>query len=348
MSGRYGEVMRSASKGQSAIEYLMTYGWMLLVVAIVGGAIFATVNGQTVESTSGFSGSDLMVENFGVNSEGILQMEVRNTGSETVSINSLNVSDNGEYTERVVINQDIEVGDSKVVGIEEFELTSSSNSMDLEINYDTGGLSDLKVDGTITAPYRITRPVRSISGYQSSSDFLANFNGDTGDFAISSEQAYAGDTSIKREGNGVSEVISQSGLSDYPEVGDSFRYQTWASDQSVAWNSVLFGVKNSSSFYRVMTRPDENRVRIIHQVNDVENDLVSRDDVQLEPETWYTHEVEWRDDYIQVDIYDESEEAVSLNASTESISPDYDSYTGLGIRAGAGPNYVDYFRIIGD
>lgn len=30
-------------KGQSAIEYLMTYGWMLLVVAIVGGAIITTV-----------------------------------------------------------------------------------------------------------------------------------------------------------------------------------------------------------------------------------------------------------------------------------------------------------------
>lgn len=27
----------------SAIEYLMVYGWMLLVIAIVGGAIFATI-----------------------------------------------------------------------------------------------------------------------------------------------------------------------------------------------------------------------------------------------------------------------------------------------------------------
>ena len=340
--------MTQGFKAQSEIEYLMTYGWMLLVVAIAGGAIFATINGQTVESTSGFTGSDLMIQNFGVNSEGVLQMEIRNTGSETVSINSLNISENEKYTERVVINQDIGVGESEVVGIEEFEATSSSNSMDLVINYNTGSLSNLQVDGSINAAYRITRPVKSIAGYGDSSEFLANFNGDTGDFAISGEQAYAGGTSIKREGNGVSEVISQSGLSDYPEVGDSFRYQTWASNQSVAWNSVLFGIKNGSSFYRVMTRPDENRVRIIHQVNDNEIDLASRDDVQLEPETWYTHEVEWRDDYIQVDIYDESEEAVSLNASKESISPDYDTYTGLGIRAGAGPNFVDYFRIIGD
>lgn len=335
-------------KAQSAIEYLMTYGWMLLVVAIVGGAIFATVGNQTVESTSGFTGSDLMVESFGVNTEGVLEMEVRNTGSETVSINSLNISDNGEYTEKTLITTEIDVGESKVVGVEEFESTSSSNSIDLNINYDAGGLNDLQVDGTITAPYRISRPVRSISGYSNSSEFLSNFNGDTGQFAISRDQAYAGSISIERQGTGVAEIISQSGLSDYPEVGDSFRYQTWASDQSVAWNSVLFGIKNGSSFYRVMTRPDENRVRIIHQIDDTEYDLAEREDVQLNPETWYTHEVKWKDDYIQVDIYDETGEAVSLNASTESISPDYDSYTGLGIRAGAGPNYVDYFRIIGN
>ena len=184
-------------KAQSAIEYLMTYGWMLLVVAIVGGAIFATVGNQTVESTSGFTGSDLMVENFGVNTEGVLEMEVRNTGSETVSINSLNISDNGEYTEKTAIATEIDVGESKVVGVEEFESTSSSNSIDLNINYDAGGLNDLQVDGTITAPYRISRPVRSISGYSNSSELLSNFNGDTGQFAISSDQAYAGTTSIE-------------------------------------------------------------------------------------------------------------------------------------------------------
>lgn len=36
--------------GQSAIEYLMTYGWMLLVVAIVGGTIFSVVDGDLLGS----------------------------------------------------------------------------------------------------------------------------------------------------------------------------------------------------------------------------------------------------------------------------------------------------------
>ena len=42
-------------KAQSAIEYLMTYGWMLLVVAIVGGAIFSVAQGQAVVESTGFN-----------------------------------------------------------------------------------------------------------------------------------------------------------------------------------------------------------------------------------------------------------------------------------------------------
>lgn len=42
------------NKAQSAIEYLMTYGWMLLVVAIAGGAVFSLVSNQGIESVSGF------------------------------------------------------------------------------------------------------------------------------------------------------------------------------------------------------------------------------------------------------------------------------------------------------
>lgn len=44
-----------SKQGQSAIEYILTYGWMLLVIAIVGGAIFATVEG-------GYSGEKIDTE----------------------------------------------------------------------------------------------------------------------------------------------------------------------------------------------------------------------------------------------------------------------------------------------
>lgn len=37
------------SKGQSAIEYLMTYGWILYLIAIVSGAIYVEFQGDSQE-----------------------------------------------------------------------------------------------------------------------------------------------------------------------------------------------------------------------------------------------------------------------------------------------------------
>ncbi|MCA9460473.1 MAG: hypothetical protein KC550_08055, partial [Nanoarchaeota archaeon] len=41
-------VFNKNNKGQAAIEFLMTYGWMLLVVLIVGALIFSFVDFGTL------------------------------------------------------------------------------------------------------------------------------------------------------------------------------------------------------------------------------------------------------------------------------------------------------------
>ncbi len=142
------------TKGQSAIEYLMTYGWMLLVVAIVGGAIFATVQGQCTQSTSGFSGGDVLVENFGIDSNGNLQMEVRNGGANSMTIqNATVVNPDGDnmYNDTGV---DVGVSSSNTITLSTGNTLQSSdgcNDYDVEFNYDfQGGLSDQVVTGTLT------------------------------------------------------------------------------------------------------------------------------------------------------------------------------------------------------
>lgn len=90
--------MIKALEGQSANEYLMTYGWMLLVVSVVGGAVFSVTGSQNVESVSGFNGADLMVEDFGFTSNNELQLMLRNTGSESTSVNSVNITENDRYS----------------------------------------------------------------------------------------------------------------------------------------------------------------------------------------------------------------------------------------------------------
>ena len=155
------------TKGQSAIEYLMTYGWMLLVVAIVGGAIFATVQGQCTQSTSGFSGSDVIVENFGTDSDGNIQMTLRNGGAETLEISDIAIGDhnangNLDGTDNLEINEsdtDIGVGNSRTFTVQGddggsqvavFESSDGCNDFDLSFQYTMGELTDQVTSGTLT------------------------------------------------------------------------------------------------------------------------------------------------------------------------------------------------------
>ena len=150
------------TKGQSAIEYLMTYGWMLLVVAIVGGAIFATVQGQCTQSTSGYSGGDVLVENFGTDGDGNLQMEIRNGGSDTLEINEVEIENNGG--DSITTDGDLDMSDSDFsVGVSSsntltlehesdslFEPSDGCNDFDIEFNYDQGSLEDQVTSGSLT------------------------------------------------------------------------------------------------------------------------------------------------------------------------------------------------------
>ncbi|MEF8880234.1 MAG: hypothetical protein V5A72_00185, partial [Candidatus Nanohaloarchaea archaeon] len=73
-------------KGQSAIEYLTTYGWMLLVVAIVGGAIFTTIqNRANIQQATGFQGEKVQISEFGMTDNGNLAVELRAAASDQVT-----------------------------------------------------------------------------------------------------------------------------------------------------------------------------------------------------------------------------------------------------------------------
>jgi hypothetical protein len=141
-------------KGQSAIEYLTTYGWMLLVIAIVGGAIFTTVQGSTdLQSSSGLANADIQIVNFGITGSGTgssaLQMELRNAAQEQVQ--SVNVTVDGVEADNDDIT--IPVGDTATVNFPEFSQDQTSDTYDVVINYDSGGLTNLRVNGTITGNF---------------------------------------------------------------------------------------------------------------------------------------------------------------------------------------------------
>ena len=139
-------------KGQSAIEYLMTYGWMLLVVAVVSGTVYSVAGNQCVESASGFSGQEVGINDFTVSGEtDNLVVLIENNGPETVGVNEVVIQASGEDVVQQLDDFEISPGDSESVELSEgFATSDQCNTFDLGINYDSGGLTNVEVSGEIT------------------------------------------------------------------------------------------------------------------------------------------------------------------------------------------------------
>lgn len=144
-------------KGQSAIEYLMTYGWMLLVVAIVGGLVFTMVQDQNIEEVTGFEGEEVMVENFGVNSDNNLTLQVLNARSGEVELTNVTVEgDDGiEYNDSLMI---LGSQESRQVIVPDFNNTNSGQSYEVKLIYNKGSFTDLISQGRITGTLEMLNP----------------------------------------------------------------------------------------------------------------------------------------------------------------------------------------------
>jgi len=135
----------------------MTYGWMLLVVAVVGGAVFSVAGGQNMESVSGFVGEDVLIDDLGVNNFGELQLVLRNGGAEKIELNQIVVSRDGEETVWKPSEEyaELEVADTQVATFLQVEEGDSADTLDVELNYDQAGLENLTSSGTVSGSFDI-------------------------------------------------------------------------------------------------------------------------------------------------------------------------------------------------
>lgn len=235
-----------SSKGQSAIEYLMTYGWMLLVVAIVGGAIFSMVNDQRIESVSGFTGSDFQVTDFGLTSQNHLEMVIRNTGSDEISIQEISVTSDANDANLTGNPVTIPVGNTETARVCGFESVDGSNNFDMEFRYDTAGLNNLKLGGELSSG------IKPEFEEEPSLDWYTNLtNGDSGSiFEVTSNGEYVW-------GGGYTDGITQM---DY-ENGTAY----WFFDVS----GPTFGVDSDSNSNLYIASRDSPRVQKVGESGDL-------------------------------------------------------------------------------
>jgi hypothetical protein len=144
-------VFNSKKKGQTAIEYLMTYGWAILVVTIVAGAVFSFVGQRCTRTTSGFIGGNVEPVDFGLNNQKHIALELRNKASDPVIIENISIG----YAYNETVDRSISVGESGVVEIAQgFHKTGGEcKELDMKVEYRVqGGIYGTK-EGVMTAPF---------------------------------------------------------------------------------------------------------------------------------------------------------------------------------------------------
>lgn len=82
-------------KGQSALEYLMTYGWALIVIAIVIGVLVFIMSTTTAGSNCTSDNTQIIYVDHTV-SGGALTLKLQNGAGKTIDISA--IDGNGDFT----------------------------------------------------------------------------------------------------------------------------------------------------------------------------------------------------------------------------------------------------------
>jgi hypothetical protein len=142
------------SKGQSAIEYLTTYGWMILAVAVVSGVAYSSIQSSCTETFSDFYTDAIEVNNFGIDGSGNFAISLKNSRYSKLEFNSINISIDDKYIQKEP-ELNLTAGESGQLKIPGFSDSEACNTLDVKINFDRGNLEDQDVTGIIRAPIRI-------------------------------------------------------------------------------------------------------------------------------------------------------------------------------------------------
>jgi surface protein len=181
-------------KGQSAIEYLTTYGWMLLVVALIGTVIFTTIGDQGQEKQiTGFGDDDVRVEDFGSTEDGNLSVSLRNLETESTSVETVNISTgSGDTSLNISGGDKISSVQSQSVQLCSTSGNISTDEADLKIVY-SGEIENVVSEGTLEGEINI-KECSSSSGAGNDKDDESSNTGPTASASANTTTVTVGET----------------------------------------------------------------------------------------------------------------------------------------------------------
>lgn len=148
-------------KAQSAIEYLFTYGWMLVVVSIVGGLIYSQIGTQCEINVSSGPTGTVTVEQVGATSDDRLLMEIRSNAVRSVEVDTVQISD-GDETYFLNKTFEVEPGSSEALEVAESERIDDCRNFDASIIYTEGMLTNQVHSFQIQAPVEIMGEITTL------------------------------------------------------------------------------------------------------------------------------------------------------------------------------------------
>ncbi|QGA80996.1 hypothetical protein [Candidatus Nanohalobium constans] len=138
-------------KGQSAVEYLTTYSWMILAVAVVAGVAYTNIENSCTTSSSDFYTDSMAINGFGVDNSDNFVLDIQNTRYQDIRFNKINITVN-DRTENKTLGYNLSSSQSTEISMSGFETGTGCNTLEINIDYDLGRLQGQQATGIIRAP----------------------------------------------------------------------------------------------------------------------------------------------------------------------------------------------------
>jgi hypothetical protein len=125
-------------EGQSAVEYLITYGWMLIAVTTVLGVLYGYLSQGSCDTrvTQGL-GETVYVEDAAITGDNRLTLQISSSTIEPVEVTLVEIDDGSEIFE---FNYPFQVDGSEIVKVAEAERSESCTTFEVSIKYNEGPL----------------------------------------------------------------------------------------------------------------------------------------------------------------------------------------------------------------
>ncbi|MFB6175290.1 MAG: hypothetical protein ABEJ87_04930 [Candidatus Nanohalobium sp.] len=143
-------------KGQSAIEYMSTYGWMLVVVAIAAGVFYNSYlpHNQCREQMSSPMTNQLKIADMAADTNGDLALLVRNMGAHKATVQRITLT-SGSNTTSLDTNVSISPVDEDAFRLNGTAKASSCQEVDVKIEFNSTELGIVSDTGTIRGKFKV-------------------------------------------------------------------------------------------------------------------------------------------------------------------------------------------------